>query len=215
MKNKYVLIAALLINIIILPCISQDNKTYSLPEPDKTGGMPLMEALNNRQSSRQFTQKKLSKQQLSNLLWAADGINRPESGKRTAPSARNCQEIEIYVIVAEGVFVYQAENHTLKQVLNEDIRDISGKQNFVKDAPLNLLYIVDYNKTQDKNKENAKYWAYADAGFISQNVYLFCASEGLGTVVRGLFDADALASKLELPAHKAVILTQTVGFKNE
>ena len=209
------LFAIIMIQLTCAISNCQELKTYTLPEPTKTGGMPLMDALNKRETSRNFTQKKLSKEQLSNLLWAAFGINRSESGKRTAPSARNCQEIDIYVVVTEGVFVYQATSNTLKQIFSGDIRTLTGTQEFVKDAPLNLLFVVDYTKTLEKNKENAKVWAYADAGFISQNIYLFCASEGLGTVVRGLFDSEALAKKLNLNAQQEIILTQTVGFTKE
>ncbi|MFO7889165.1 MAG: SagB/ThcOx family dehydrogenase [bacterium] len=191
---------------------AQDKKTIQLPEPQTEGGRPLMEVLKDRHSSREFSSKKLSLQILSNLLWAAWGINRPESGKHTAPSAMNNQEIDVYVSTADGLYLYNAETHTLEPVLAQDIRVFTGGQEFVKDAPVNLIYVADYSKMGDSSEEQKIFYSAADTGFISQNVYLFCASEGLATVVRGWVDKPALEKKMKLKSDKKVILAQTVGY---
>lgn len=191
---------------------AQDKKTIQLSEPQTEGGRPLMEVLKDRHSSREFSSKKLSLQILSNLLWAAWGINRPESGKHTAPSAMNNQEIDVYVSTADGLYLYNAETHTLEPVLAQDIRVFTGGQEFVKDAPVNLIYVADYSKMGDSSEEQKIFYSAADTGFISQNVYLFCASEGLATVVRGWVDKPALEKKMKLKSDKKVILAQTVGY---
>lgn len=191
---------------------TQDLKTIQLPEPQTEGGRPLMEVLQDRYSSRQYSSRELPLQTISNLLWAAWGTNRPESGKRTAPSAMNNQEIEIYVSTAEGLYLYNAQAHTLEPVMNQDIRAFTGGQEFVKDAPLNLIYVADYSKMGDGNQEQKIFYSAADTGFISQNVYLFCASEGLATVVRGWVDKPALEKKMGLRSDQKVILAQTVGY---
>ena len=189
-----------------------DPGPLPLPKPQMEGGKPLMQALKERASSRAFSTEKLPLQTLSNLLWAACGINRPDSGKRTAPSARNWQEIDVYVATADGLFLFEPQEHVLKPVLPEDIRALTGSQPFVKDVPVNLIYVADYSKvSQDTPADKDRYTA-ADAGFISQNVYLFCASEGLATVVRGLIDREALAGKMGLRPDQKIILAQSVGY---
>jgi len=203
----------LLISAAVLS--AQDMKTIQLPEPQTEGGRPLMEVLKDRHSSRQYSSKELSLQTMSNLLWAAWGINRPESGKRTAPSAMNNQEIEVYVSTADGLYLYNAQAHTLELVMDQDIRAFTGGQAFVKDAPVNLIFVADYSKMGDTTEKQKIFYSAADTGFISQNVYLFCASEGLATVVRGWVDKSALEKKMGLPSNKIVILAQTVGYPGE
>jgi len=183
-----------------------------LPKPKTEAGMPLMEALKKRHSSRQFADRKLSDQVLSDLLWAAFGVNRPD-GRRTAPSAVNWQEIDIYVAAADGLWLFDAKAHDLKPVLQKDIRALTGKQEFVKNAPVNLIYVADFAKLRKGTPEADKIlYSAADTGFISQNVYLFCASEGLATVVRGMIDRPALAKAMGLREDQRVILAQTVGY---
>jgi len=183
-----------------------------LPKPKTEGGMPLMEALKKRHSSRRFADRKLSDQVLSDLLWAAFGVNRPD-GRRTAPSAVNWQEIDIYVATADGLWLFDAKAHDLKPVLPKDIRALTGRQEFVKNAPVNLVYVADFAKMRKGTPEADKIlYSAADTGFISQNVYLFCASEGLATVVRGLVDRPALAKAIGLREDQRVILAQTVGY---
>jgi SagB-type dehydrogenase family enzyme len=148
---------------------------------------------------------------LSNLLWAAFGVNRPDSGKRTAPSAMNWQEIDVYVATADGLYVYDAKRNQLNPVLREDVRAQTGTQPFVKDAPVNLVYVANLAKTSGNAAERDMYVA-ADAGFIAQNVYLFCASERLATVVRGSIDRPALSKVIRLGPDQRIILAQTVGY---
>jgi len=183
-----------------------------LPPPNMNSGKSLMQSLQARKSSRDFSTKKLPVDVLSNLLWAACGINRPESGKRTAPSAVNWQEIDVYVAMADGLYLYNAKEHTLKPVIKQDIRALTGKQTFVKDAPVNLIYVADYSKMGGGDAEERNSYAAADAAFIAQNVYLFCASEGLATVVRGLIDRDVLAKAMQLRDNQKIVLSQTVGY---
>lgn len=149
---------------------------------------------------------------MSDLLWAAWGINRTDSGKRTAPSAMNWQEVDVYVSTADGLFLYDAKEHTLIPVLAKDLRALTGKQEFVKDAPVNLVFVADFSKMGDAPDENKMITAHADAGFIGQNVYLYCASAGLATVVRGLIDKPALEKAMGLRPDQKVILAQTVGY---
>ena len=182
----------------------------NLPPPKTDGGKPLMQVLNERHSTREFGPEKLSPQVLSNLLWAAFGVNRTD-GKRTAPSAVNWQEMEIYVTLAEGAYVYDARANRLNLVTTEDLRAATGSQPFVGTAPLNLVYVADMAKTKT-SPENQAIWVPADAGVIVQNVYLFCASEGLVSVVRGMVPRDTLAKQLKLRPEQKIMLAQTVGY---
>lgn len=181
-----------------------------LPLPQKTGGMPLMETLNARQTQRSFSVKPLSEQKLSNLLWAAFGVNR-DNGKRTAPSARNMQEIEIYVAMQSGLYLYNAQQNVLTQVSGEDLRGKAGKQAFVNVAPVCLIYVSDY----DRMKNESEFYSAVDTGYISQNVYLFCASEGMHTVVLGSVDKETLKAAMKLRPAQHVVLTQPVGLPPE
>jgi len=180
--------------------------------PNLNSGKSLMQSLQARKSSRDFSAKKLPVEVLSNLLWAACGINRPESGRRTAPSAVNWQEIDVYVAMADGLYLYNAKEHVLKPVIKQDIRALTGKQAFVKDAPVNLIYVADYSKMGGANAEERNSYSAADAAFIAQNVYLYCASEGLATVVRGSIDRDVLAKAMQLRDNQKIVLSQTVGY---
>jgi SagB-type dehydrogenase family enzyme len=183
-----------------------------LPPPQTDGGRPLMQVLRERKSDRQFSPQQLPPQILSNLLWAAFGINRGDSGKRTAPSASNRQEIDVYVATGAGLFLYNAKPHALEPVRAEDIRAATGRQDFVRDAPVNLIFVADFSRMGQGPLEDKILYAAADAGFISQNVYLYCASEGLATVVRGSIDRPALAAVMELRPEQRVILAQSVGY---
>jgi SagB-type dehydrogenase family enzyme len=189
----------------------QDGTLTPLPDPQIHGGKPLMEALNARMSHREFGPERLSAQVLSNLLWAAFGINRPD-GRRTAPSASNRQEIEVYAVMADGVYRYDAKAHALQLVLKEDLRAATGSQPWIATAPLNLVYVADYSKMGERPEETKRVDAGTDTGFIAQNVYLFCASEGLGTVVRGGVDRAAIEKAMKLRPNQHVVLAQTVGY---
>jgi nitroreductase len=177
-----------------------------LPAPQKTGGMPLMEALAKRATARTFDSRELSPQQLSNLCWAGFGVNRPD-GRRTAPSASNRQENEIYVLLKQGAYVYNAGQHRLQSVVAEDLRALIRSP-----APVALVYIADLAKRDSGTPESKKQVACIDSGFISENVYLYCASEGLATGYRGGFDRAALAIKLGLRATQEIIAVQPVGY---
>ncbi|MDR0864769.1 MAG: SagB/ThcOx family dehydrogenase [Candidatus Symbiothrix sp.] len=194
----------LLISILMASfCISCTAQDIALPAPQRTGGKPLMEALNERQTTREFSDRELDEQTLSDLLWAAYGFNRDD--KRTAPSANDHQEFSIYVVLKSGVYVYDAKQNILVQKVKGDFRAKTGKQDFVAVAPLNLVYVADTKKSDS---------GAADVGFISQNVYLYCASAGLGTVVRGWFEKEEVKAALQLSENEVPILTQTVGYKN-
>lgn len=186
-------------------------KLIRLLQPQTDGGRPLMQVLKDRKSSRAFSSEKLPLQVLSNMLWAAWGVNRPD-GKRTAPSARNWQEIDVYVALADGLYLYDAKANILKPILAEDIRAATGGQSFVKDAPVNLIFVSDFSKMGNAPADQKDFYSATDTGFISQNVYLYCASEGLATVVRGYVDRPALAKVMKLRPDQKVILAQTVGY---
>jgi len=215
MKKTITIIACLVfVAIVIFPALTsaQEQKPVLLPTPQMDGGKPLMQVLKTRSTSREFSEEKLSMQVLSNLLWAAFGINRPDSGKRTAPSALNWQEIDIYVATADALYLYDAAKNALNIVMPEDIRAYTGKQGFVKIAPVNLVFVANLSKVTTKNENDKILYTASDTGFISQNVYLFCASEGLATVVRGYIDKPALEKKMGLRPDQKVILSQTVGY---
>lgn len=191
--------------------VAEKTETIQLPKPQTDGGKPLMQALSERKTSREFSTQELPDQVLSNLLWAAFGINRPD-GKRTAPTAMNQQEIDIYVATAKGLFLYDANANALIPVLKEDIRAKTGGQPFVATAPVNLVYVADYAKMTRGSDEDKDFYSAADTGFIAQNVYLFCASEGLATVVRGYVNKPALAKAINLRPDQKITLAQTVGY---
>jgi len=193
---------------------AKEAKAVQLPKPQTDGGRPLMQVLKDRKSTRSFDAKPLPPQVLSNLLWAANGVNRPD-GRRTAPSAVNWQEIDIYVVSADGVYLFDAKAHALNIVLAEDVRTMTGAQGFVKEAPVNLIYVADLAKMGKASEDDKAFYSATDTGFVSQNVYLFCASEGLATVVRGLVSRAALAKKMGLRADQKIILAQTVGYPKE
>lgn len=196
-----------------LSTIAQDIK---LPEPDKKGGVPLMQALNDRVSTREYDSCKLTDYQLSNLVWAAWGINRAQEGKHTAPSSNNRQEMSVYVALESGLYLYMPEQHVLKQIHNRDIRKATGMQDFVEIAPVNLIFVADLVKAGVSNPEKAGpeslNTSNINTGFMAQNVYLYCASEKLACVVRGWLDIPELSKAMELAPHQRIIIAQTIGY---
>jgi len=198
--------------LFTITTFSQKSDTIKLPEPQKTIGKPLMEALNNRQSSRTFSPAALPLQELSNILWAGFGINRQESGKRTAPSAMNWQEITIYALTAEGIYTYDAKSNSLTQIVAGDFRKLAGVQPYVKEAPLNLIYVADYSKVKNITESDKYMYAGADAAFIAENVYLYCASQNLAVVVRASIDKKALGAELKLKPGQMIVIGQTIGY---
>ncbi len=218
MKIKSILAVFFILTslFVYFPVIyAQESKTVKLPVPQTEGGKPLMQALKERKTSREFSPKELPLQVISDLLWAANGINRQASGHRTAPSAMNMQEIDIYIAKADGLYLFDAKENSLIPVLAEDIRAATGSQSFVKDAPVNLIFVADLAKMSRASAEAIDSFAAADTGFISQNVYLYCASAGLATVVRGWFDKPALAKAMKLRIDQRIIFAQTVGYPKD
>ena len=188
-----------------------ETTTMQLPPPKTSGGMPLMQALKLRHSTREYADRPLPPQVLSDLLWAAFGINRP-SGDRTAPYWRHIMVIDVYAAMADGVWFYDPKAHALQQHSQADIRAATGTQDFVGGAPLNLVYVAHGERMHDVAPADRRLYASVDAGFVGQNVYLFCASEGLASVFRGAVDYKKLEKAMQLPAEQFVTFAQTVGY---
>jgi nitroreductase len=182
-----------------------------LPQPQTHGGLPLFSALSQRRSVRDFADAPISAETLSNLLWAAFGINRSASGDRTAPYWRHVMVIDVYVARADGVWLYEPGQHVLRPSGGSDIRAETGYQDFVANAPVELIYVA-HGERMDVPAEERRLYASVDTAFIGENVYLFCASQGLGTVFRGSFDGTRLAKLLDLGAQQFVTFVQTVGY---
>lgn len=193
---------------------AQELADISLPPPKTEGGKPLRDALKARASTREFGTQPIEPQTLSDLLWAAQGITRAD-GKRTSPSAKDWREIEIYVLNAEGAYRHDVRANRLQAVAKGDLRGLTGKQEFVTQVPVNLVYVADTTKMQKASAEEVVFYSAVDAGFVSQNIYLFCASEGLATVVRMPGDTSALAAALNLPDTSKIILAQSVGWSKK
>jgi nitroreductase len=198
--------------------LAEEPKTIQLLTPQAGGGSTLMQLLWKRNSSREFSSKPLPVEVLSNLLWAGFGINRPD-GKRTAPYGRAAmknmdqQDMDIYVILSDGLYLYDPKANQLKLILAKDLRGLAGTQPYVKEAPVNLIYVSDYAKMKDDiPNEQKMFLSFAHAGFISENVYLYCASEELATVVRSWIDRPALSKAMELRPDQKIILGQPVGY---
>ncbi len=187
---------------------AQSLKKIQLPKPNLDNKMTLMQALKNRKTVREFAATQLSQQEVSNLLWAANGINRPENNNRTAPSAMNVQDISVYVVKSDGTYLYDAAKNTLAQVTDKDIRaDVAGRQDFMKNAPLFLLLVSDTSKF----KGNAEVLSAMDAGYVSQNIYLYCSAASLNTVARATMNVDAIKSALGLKETQVPLLNHPVG----
>lgn len=222
MKKMICALSILGVFVLMTPYVSsaEEGEVIKLPPPQTDGGMPLMKALSLRKSTRGGfgPDTKLSMQQISNLLWAANGVNR-DGGYRTAPSAIDWRNIDIYVTTADGLFLYDADQHILKVLGKEDVRAVSGQQDFVKTAPVNLIYVADFAKATfpgaNEPAPTAELWSFAGVGFIAQNVYLFCASENLACIVRAMADGEAIAKTLKLRPDQKFILAQTVAHFKE
>jgi nitroreductase len=188
-----------------------ETEVIHLPAPRLTGGMPLMEALKERKTTREFSPKNLTNQQLADLLWAAFGINRPEDSRRTAPSAMNSQEVDLYVALSTGLYVYEPKANELRRVLEKDLRAQAG-QAFSKDASVVLFYVANLPRLEKATPENRRFYAAFDAGCICQNVYLYCASAGLATVVHDL-SRESLSEAMELKPEQYIVMAQAIGAK--
>ncbi|MBP3331003.1 MAG: SagB/ThcOx family dehydrogenase [Tidjanibacter sp.] len=213
MKKIVLTLAALVLASMCTMCVMGQKapKVIKLNTPTYTEGMGLMEALKNRKSSSGFTEKEIPLQDISNLMWAALGVNRPD-GKRTAPTGSNRQEIELYAFFEFGAYYYNYKDHTLELVAEGDHRAITGRAD-AQEAYLNLLFIADTDKTGPGNKPgDANTVSYVNVGYVSQNVYLYCASAGLGSRARGGWDQQKVVETLGLKESMIVVLGQTVGY---
>jgi nitroreductase len=183
----------------------------ALPKPRQEGGQPLLQVLKSRQSVREISADPVPLQALSDLLWAAFGFNRPEIAHRTAPSAMNSQEMDVYVALASGVYLYDAKANLLQPVLARDIRALTGGQPYVKEAPIAVILVADYARLVKAKPEDKPFYAAIDAGYISQNIYLYCASEGLATVVHEI-NRGPVVEALKLRPDQKIVIAQSVGW---
>lgn len=203
----------LLVCLVLSVAASAADKVVKLPKPNLNRAGTVMKALSERQSTREYASKALSLADLSDLLWAANGINRPESGKRTAPSALNKQDVDVYVILPEGSYVYDAKNHQLNLVSEGDHCDaVAGGQTFVKAAPVSLVLVSDVSLFGDAQKPQNQVVGAIDVGIVSQNISLFCANAKLATVPRGSMDATQLKKVLKLKDSQIPMLNHPVGY---
>lgn len=193
------------------PPAASPDRSLPLPLARTRGGLPLMEALGLRRSQRDFRPEALPPQVLSDLLWAVAGVNREESGGRTAPSAMDSQEIVLHAALPTGLYRYEPATHTLLMQAPADARRLTGYQDFVDQAPLGLVYVADLSRMKLVAAALRDAHAHAAAGAMAQNAYLYCASAGLATVVRAWLDREALARAMGLEEHQRVLLSQTVG----
>ena len=195
-----------------LPLTGPAAALTPLPPPSRVGGMPLMEVLQHRQSQRKFSTQPLSEQLLSDLLWAAAGVNRPAEGGRTAPSALHAQEVDLHVALPNGLHLYDPTQHALRLEVASDVRRVTGYQDFVDQAALDLIFVADHTRMKLVPAARRRAYAFTCAGAMAQNVYLFSASTGLATVVRAWFDHTALSEAMGLSAEHELLLAQTVGY---
>lgn len=193
----------------IMPGVGDELKPISLPKPQFSGGKTLMESMQLRRTTREFGPEKLSAQELSGVLWAGFGINRPDEGRRTAPSAMNSQEVDLYVALVEGLYVYDPKGHQLDPVLAGDFRGKTG-QAFATNAAAVVIYVADFSRLAKAKPETRLFYSGIDTGAISQNVYLYCAAHNLATVVYDL-NREPLARAMELKPAQQIILAQALG----
>lgn len=198
--------------LMALMCIvanAQERIELPAPQFDKLSKLTMWDVLKMRQSIREYRSSELSNEQLSVILWAACGINRPETGKLTSPTARNMQDIKVYVCRADGAWLYDAKGNALVKVSGKDLRGaIADRQEFAKAAPISLLIVSD----QRNERRPSRDWAYCDAGYVSENIYLACTALGMGTVARGTMDKETLQSELQLGEGQFLVLNHPIGF---
>lgn len=194
------------------PARGPSTQSLALAPPAKQGGMSLMQALWQRQSQREFRAQPLANRLLGGLLWAAAGVNRPSLGGRTAPSAMNSQEVDVFVALPSGLYLYDAAGHALRLVVPSDVRAVTGYQDFTDEAALDLVFVADHRRMTLVPAAQREAYAYSAAGAMAQNVYLYCAAQGLATVIRAWIDRHALSRAMDLGADQQVLLAQTVGY---
>lgn len=195
--------------------MAQTTKEIQLQTPNTDRGSSIMKSLADRQSVRECADRELSLSDLSDLLWAANGVNRPATGKRTAPSAMNLQEVDVYAILPQGAYKYDAQNHKLVLLAEGDYRQaVASRQDFVTAFPMSLVLVSDLSKYRN-NDDHAKLMAAADAGYVSQNICLFCSGVGLVTVPRATMDETVLREALKLTDSQVLMLNNPVGYPKE
>lgn len=189
------------------------DKVIRLPKPNLNRNSEVMEAFANRHSTREYAAKALTLNDLSDLLWAANGINRPEEGKRTAPSAMNKQDVDVYVVLPGGTYLYDAKAHQLNLVAEGDHRGaVAGGQAFVKSAPVSLLLVSDLSRLGDAKNTHTQLMGAVDAGIVSQNISIFCSAAKLATVPRASMDTAKLKSVLKLTDTQLPLMNHPVGY---
>jgi SagB-type dehydrogenase family enzyme len=214
MKSTVLLFTITLL-FMLMNVNAQELETVKLNKPYISRGETVMKALKNRKSVRSFESGELSIQDLSDLLWAALGVNR-EDGRRTAPSAMNRQEIEVYAVMKDGAYLYNAAEHALQPIVAGDYRDlVKGEQEFENPAPLYLVIVADIEKMGDVTDEQTKMMCAMDAGIVCQNINIFCAATGLATVPRAWMNKDQLKKVLKLSDNKYIMLNNPVGYPKE
>ena len=211
MRRVPPILVAVITTVAVAAGAAQLPPPVELPKPKLDGTTTLVQALKSRKTAREFAPRALPLQTLSDLLWAACGVNR-DDGRRTAPTAHNWQEVDAYVVLPQGAYLFDAKAHALRGVVAGDLRELTGKQPFVKDAPVTLVYVADLARMKDASPEDRDLYSATDAGFVSQDVYLYCAANGLATGVRGWVDRPVLAKALGLRADQRIVLAQCVGF---
>lgn len=203
----------LLVCLMLSAAAFAADKVVKLLKPNLNRSGAVMKALSERQSTREYASKALSLADLSDLLWAANGINRSDSGKRTAPSAMNKQDVDVYVVLPEGTYLYDAKNHQLNLVAEGDHRGaVAGGQAFVKTAPVSLVLISDISRFGDAKSARNQLMGAMDAGIVSQNISLFCSSANLATVPRASMDFDQLKKVLKLKETQMPMMNHPVGY---
>ena len=205
------LLSAAILTVALSAAAADLPPPVDLPKPKLDSTATLVAALKARRTSRDFATAPLPPQALSDLLWAANGVNR-DDGRRTAPTAKNWQEIDVYVVLPEGAYLFDAKAQALRGVAKGDLRAATGMQDFVGVSPVNLVYVADLSRMSGASAEDRDRYAASDAAFVSQNVYLWSAATGLATVVRGSVDRAALARALGLRSDQRIVLAQTVGY---
>lgn len=206
-----------LMNVFIALCVvinvqAQEMKEIKLNAPNKTKGEAVMKVFNERQSAREYAPQMLSSQDLSDLLWATNGINRPD-GKRTAPSAKNVQDVDVYVVLKEGAYLYDAKAHALKPIAAGDYRAaVAGGQDFVKDAPVSIVLVSELSRLGNATAEHTKLMGAVDVGIVCQNINMACAGLGLATVPRATMDQATLRKVLKLTDTQLLLMNNPVGY---
>lgn len=205
--------ACMIVALSSASCMAEND--IRLPEPDMNGKTTLIQALKNRHSSRDFSDKEISDGVLSTVLWAACGINRPETGGITAPSAINAQDILVYVIRKDGAYLYEPKEHTLKKVSGKDLRrQVAGRQEFAAAAPVSLVLVSDHGKF-GSHSQGASRMGLIDAGYISQNICLICSALGFNTVPRMTMDTESLKKELKLDERYDFVVNSQIGYPKE